>query len=127
MLTNIICRTFTFAVLIHVIRCDNNFNHMPMMSHVQHTIMLKIILLFLRNKSIFIFAFLFFIKISLVLEFQRWWVLKSKILAKNQHIEKILFLNPLMNYGFSKSAKIALSKSKIKGFFSKKIHLRMLI
>ena len=36
---------------------------------------------------------------------------KARILAKNQHTQRIFFLNPLMNYGSSKSAKIVLSKS----------------
>ena len=34
--------------------------------------------------------------ISSVVEFQRWWFLKSKILAKNQHTKRKISLNILM-------------------------------
>jgi hypothetical protein len=48
--------------------------------------------------------------LSSVVEFQIWWVLKSKILAKNQHkYSKDFFLNPSMYAGSSKRAKIVLS------------------
>ena len=50
--------------------------------------------------------------ISSVVEFQRWWVLKSKIFGQESTYSKEFFWkNPLMNYGSSKSAKIVLSKS----------------
>ena len=50
--------------------------------------------------------------ISSVVEFQRWWVLKSKIFGQESTYSKeIFFNNPLMNYSLSKSANIILSKS----------------
>ena len=54
---------------------------------------------------------------------------KARFLAKNQPTQRIFFLNPSMNYGSSKSAKIVLSKSifDVKNqliFFQKKIRLR---
>ena len=51
------------------------------------------------------------INVRSVVEFQRWWVLKSKIFGQESTYSKDFFLNPLMNYGSSKSAKIILSKS----------------
>ena len=49
---------------------------------------------------------------SSVVEFQRWWVLKSQIFGQESTYSKyFFFFNLSMNYGSSKSAKIALSKS----------------
>ena len=45
--------------------------------------------------------------ISSVVEFKRWWDLKSKIIGKESRFKEI----PPMNDGSSKSAKIVLSKS----------------
>ena len=45
--------------------------------------------------------------ISSVVEFKRWWVLKSKIFGLESRFKEI----PPMNDGSSKSAKIVLSKS----------------
>ena len=51
-------------------------------------------------------------KISSVVEFWRWWVLKSKIFGQESTYSKEFFLkNPLMNYGSSRSAKIVFLKS----------------
>ena len=50
------------------------------------------------------------IDISSVVEFQRWWVLKSKLFGQESAYSKSFFFNPLMNYSLSKSAKIVLSK-----------------
>ena len=44
------------------------------------------------------------------MEFQRWWVLKSKIFGQESTYSKD-FLNPTMNVNLSKSAEIVLSKS----------------
>ena len=50
--------------------------------------------------------------VSSVVEFHRWWVLKSKIFGQKSTYSKESYLkNPSMNYGSSKGAKIVLSKS----------------
>ena len=63
--------------------------------------------------------------ISSVVEFQRWWVLKSTIFGQESTYSKDFFLNPTLNYSSSKSAKIVLSKSildvKNQSSFFKKI------
>ena len=60
------------------------------------------------------------LKISSVVEFQRWWVLKCKIFAQESTCSKdFFFKNPTMNYGLSKRAEIILSKSRISEFFRK--------
>ena len=46
-------------------------------------------------------------EIASVVEFKRWWVLKSKIFGQESRFKEI----PPMNDGSSKSAKIVLSKS----------------
>ena len=67
--------------------------------------------------------------ISSVVEFQRWWILKSNIFGQESTNSKDFFLNPTMNYSLSKSAKIALSKSilyvKNQSNFFKKYKLSM--
>ena len=50
--------------------------------------------------------------ISSIVEFQRWWVLKSKVFGQESTYLKVFFLqNSSMNYGSSKSAKIFTQKS----------------
>ena len=55
---------------------------------------------------------------------------RKRFLAKNQHTQRIFFLNnPSMNYGSSKSAEIVLPKSILNvknqlNFFKKKLRLR---
>ena len=44
--------------------------------------------------------------ISSVVEFQGWWVLKSKFLTKDQHPH---FVSTTMNYSLPKSAKITIA------------------
>ena len=48
-----------------------------------------------------------YLVVSSNVEFQRWWVLKSKIFGQESTYSK----DPSMNYGSSTSAKIVLSKS----------------
>ena len=49
--------------------------------------------------------------ISSVMEFQRWWVLKSKVFVQEStSSKKTLYFMNTMNYGLSKIAKIVLSK-----------------
>ena len=59
------------------------------------------------------------------------WNFKARFLAKNQHTQRknSFFKHPSMNYGSSKSAKIAFSKSIFGdknqlNFFKKKLRLR---
>ena len=51
------------------------------------------------------------VSVSSIVEFYRWWVLKSKIFAQESTYSKDFFLNLLMNYSLSKRAKIVLSES----------------
>ena len=52
------------------------------------------------------------INVSLVVELQRWWILKSKVFGQESTYSKDFFFeNWSMNYALSKSAKIVLLKS----------------
>ena len=51
------------------------------------------------------------INITSAVEFQRWWIVKSKIFGQESTYSKDFFFNLSMNYGSIKSAKIVLSKS----------------
>ena len=71
-----------------------------------------------------------YFNISSVVEFQKWWVLKGKIdYCQDSTYSEDFFLNSLMIYDSSKSAKIVLSKSifNVKNqlnFFKKKFSFK---